>query len=62
MIERDDVINEYQILLGKNIMVSDGQQVSAGELLTDGPINPHELLECFFVCLLYTSPSPRDIR
>ena len=24
-------------------MVSDGQQVNAGELLTDGPINPHEL-------------------
>ena len=32
---RDDVINEYQLLLGKNIMVSDGQQVSGGEVLTD---------------------------
>ena len=35
-------------LLGRNVTVSDGQQVTAGELLTDGPINPHELLECFF--------------
>ena len=28
-------------------MVSDGQQVKGGEILTDGPINPHELLDCF---------------
>ena len=48
VIEKNDYVNEYQLLIGKNIMVSDGQQVSAGELLTDGPINPHELLECFF--------------
>ncbi|MEA5423511.1 DNA-directed RNA polymerase subunit beta' [Synechococcus sp. CCY9202] len=48
VIEADDAITEYPILLGRNVMVSDGQQVTAGELLTDGPINPHELLECFF--------------
>ena len=29
-------------------MVSDGQQVQGGESLTDGPINPHELLDCYF--------------
>ena len=56
VIEKDDLINEYQILLGKNIMVSDGQQVTAGELLTDGPINPHELLECFFIDLKDQKP------
>ena len=56
IIEKDDVINEYQILIGQNIMVSDGQQVEAGELLTDGPINPHELLECFFVDLKDSKP------
>jgi len=48
VIEKDDLVNEYQLLIGKNIMVSDGQQVSGGEVLTDGPINPHELLECYF--------------
>jgi DNA-directed RNA polymerase subunit beta' len=48
VIEGDDVITDYPILLGRNVMVSDGQQVSAGESLTDGPINPHELLECYF--------------
>ena len=29
-------------------MVSDGQQVTGGESLTDGPISPHELLDCYF--------------
>ena len=48
IIEKDDVINEYQLLAGQNIMVSDGQEVKGGEILTDGPINPHELLDCFF--------------
>ncbi|KGG14754.1 MULTISPECIES: DNA-directed RNA polymerase subunit beta' [unclassified Prochlorococcus] len=48
VIESDDAIEEYPILFGKNVMVSHSQEVSAGELLTDGPINPHELLECFF--------------
>ena len=48
VIEADDAIGEYPILLGRNVMVSNGQQVHAGELLTDGPINPHELLDCFF--------------
>jgi DNA-directed RNA polymerase subunit beta' len=57
VIESDDVITEYAILLGRNVMVSDGQQVSAGELLTDGPINPHELLECFFEDLRSRKPT-----
>merc|ERR1711991_110462 len=48
VIEKDDLVNEYQLSIGKNLMVSDGQQVKGGESLTDGPINPHELLDCFF--------------
>ena len=56
VIEGDDAIGEYPILLGRNVMVSDGQQVTAGELLTDGPINPHELLECFFEDLRSRKP------
>ncbi len=48
VIEQDDSVNEYQLLPGKNIMVSDGQEVEGGEILTDGPINPHELLDCYF--------------
>ncbi|WP_411868379.1 DNA-directed RNA polymerase subunit beta' [Vulcanococcus limneticus] len=57
VIEGDDAITEYPILLGRTVMVSDGQQVSAGELLTDGPINPHELLECFFEDLRSRKPT-----
>tara|TARA_Y100001968_G_scaffold333518_1_gene396856 strand:+ start:4831 stop:8931 length:4101 start_codon:yes stop_codon:yes gene_type:complete len=56
IIEGDDNLNEYQILIGQNVMVSDGQQVQAGESLTDGPINPHELLECFFTDLRDQKP------
>jgi DNA-directed RNA polymerase subunit beta' len=57
VIESDDVISDYPILLGRNVMVSDSQQVSAGELLTDGPINPHELLECYFEDLRSRKPT-----
>ena len=56
VIEADDAVAEYPILLGRNVMVSDSQQVLAGELLTDGPINPHELLECFFEDLRSRKP------
>ena len=56
VIEADDAVSEYPILLGRNVMVSDSQQVTAGELLTDGPINPHELLECFFEDLRSRKP------
>ncbi|MFM7087695.1 MAG: DNA-directed RNA polymerase subunit beta'', partial [Cyanobium sp.] len=57
VIESDDVISDYPILLGRTVMVSDSQQVSAGDLLTDGPINPHELLECFFEDLRSRKPT-----
>jgi len=57
VIEADDALTDYPILLGRTVMVSDGQQVNAGELLTDGPINPHELLECFFEDLRTKKPT-----
>ena len=57
VIEADDALTDYPILLGRTVMVSDGQQVNAGELLTDGPINPHELLECFFEDLRTRKPT-----
>ncbi|MFM7171280.1 MAG: DNA-directed RNA polymerase subunit beta' [Cyanobium sp.] len=57
VIESDDALTDYPILLGRTVMVSDGQQVNAGELLTDGPINPHELLECFFEDLRTRKPT-----
>jgi len=48
VLESDGVMTEYAILPGQNAIVSDGQEVSSGERLTDGPANPHELLEVLF--------------
>ncbi len=57
VIEGDDAITDYPILLGRTVMVSDSQQVTAAEQLTDGPINPHELLECYFEDLRTRKPT-----
>ncbi|NJP08348.1 MAG: DNA-directed RNA polymerase subunit beta' [Leptolyngbyaceae cyanobacterium RU_5_1] len=48
VVEADGNLREYQISPGQNAIISDGQPVSAGERLTDGPANPHELLEVLF--------------
>jgi DNA-directed RNA polymerase subunit beta' len=48
VIESDGVIAEYPIGPGQNVIVGDGQEVDAGEPLTDGPSNPHEILEIFY--------------
>ena len=48
----DDRVHVYDIPLGRNVMVSNGHQVQAGSALTDGPINPHDLLGIHFKDLL----------
>ncbi len=48
IIETDGVVSEYPIGPGQSVIVSDGQEVSAAEPLTDGPANPHEILESYF--------------
>jgi DNA-directed RNA polymerase subunit beta' len=48
ILEDDGTVSEYPILPQQNMIVSDGQRVGAGEALTDGPANPHEILETFF--------------
>ncbi len=48
IIEDDGTISDYPLLPGQNSFVSDGQRVGVGEELTDGPANPHEILEVFF--------------
>ena len=52
VIESEDVVESYGIPHGRNIMVSNQQQVKAGDALTDGPINPHDLLQIHFQDLL----------
>ncbi len=48
VIEEDGTIADYPLRPGQNALVSDGQQVQTGTPLTDGPANPHEILEIFF--------------
>jgi DNA-directed RNA polymerase subunit beta' len=48
VIEADGTIADYPVGPGQNAIVTDTQQVRAGEPLTDGPANPHEILEIYF--------------
>jgi DNA-directed RNA polymerase subunit beta' len=48
VIEADGVVTEYPLGPDQNVIVADGQEVAAGEPLTDGPANPHEILDSFF--------------
>ncbi|MBE9137783.1 DNA-directed RNA polymerase subunit beta' [Nodosilinea sp. LEGE 07088] len=48
IIEDDGVVTEYPVSPGQNVIVSDSQRVSTAEHLTDGPANPHQILEVFF--------------
>jgi DNA-directed RNA polymerase subunit beta' len=48
VIEADGVITDYPLGPGQNAIVIDGEEVKAADPLTDGPANPHEILEVFF--------------
>lgn len=48
IIEDDGTISEYKPNSGQNVLVVDGQRVDVAEPLTDGPANPHEILESWF--------------
>ncbi len=40
--------DDYSFNAGQSVIVSDGQKLLAGEALTDGPANPHDILEIYF--------------
>jgi DNA-directed RNA polymerase subunit beta' len=48
VIEPNGVVTDYPLGPGQNLVLTDGAMVSAGEPLSDGPANPHEILEVFF--------------
>jgi DNA-directed RNA polymerase subunit beta' len=48
VVEDDGVVTEYPLSPGQNLLINDGQRVEAAEPLTDGPANPHQILEIFF--------------
>ncbi|MBC7264287.1 MAG: DNA-directed RNA polymerase subunit beta' [Chloroflexi bacterium] len=44
-VHRDDIqMREYEVPAAARLCVEDGQQVNAGDSLTEGAINPHEML------------------
>jgi len=48
VIEADGVVADYPLGPGQNVIIGDGMSVETAEALTDGPANPHEILEIFF--------------
>ena len=48
ILEAGGVVTDYALGPGQNMVVSEGQTVETGQPLTDGPSNPHEILEVFF--------------
>ncbi len=48
VVESGGLVAEYPLGPGQNIIVSDSEVVTAGQALTDGPCNPHEILETYF--------------
>jgi DNA-directed RNA polymerase subunit beta' len=47
VVETDGTVTDYSLLPGQNLVVSDGQSIEAGEPITDGPANPHDILSVF---------------
>ncbi|MBE9059886.1 DNA-directed RNA polymerase subunit beta' [cf. Phormidesmis sp. LEGE 11477] len=48
VIESDGAVTDYPVTPGQNLVIGDGQKVGTGEPLTDGPSNPHQILEVFY--------------
>jgi len=44
VINPNETSHEYRIPRGKHLIVREGDWVTAGDRLTDGPINPHDIL------------------
>ena len=48
VVEDDGTVSEYSLGPGQNPIASDGERVNAATPLSDGPANPHQILEVFF--------------
>ncbi|MFN3360670.1 MAG: DNA-directed RNA polymerase subunit beta', partial [Pseudanabaenaceae cyanobacterium] len=48
ILEPDGLFTDYPIGVGQSIIVVDGEEVKPATRLTDGPANPHDILEIFF--------------
>jgi DNA-directed RNA polymerase subunit beta' len=48
IVESNGTVTDYPLGPGQNLIVPDGAHIVAGQPMTDGPSNPHEILEIFF--------------
>ncbi|MEO1635276.1 MAG: DNA-directed RNA polymerase subunit beta'', partial [Cyanobacteria bacterium J06631_9] len=48
VVESDGTVSDYPVTPGQNLVIANGQKVEVGEPLTDGPSNPHQILEVFY--------------
>ncbi|MCD8487607.1 MAG: DNA-directed RNA polymerase subunit beta' [Desertifilum sp.] len=48
VMEEDGTLTDYPLTPGQNAILLDGSQVAAAQPLSDGPANPHQILEVFF--------------
>ncbi len=48
VVEEEGAITDYPVGPGQIIKISDGEPIEVATPLTDGPANPHEILEVFF--------------
>jgi DNA-directed RNA polymerase subunit beta' len=48
IVEANGTVTDYPLGPGQNLIVPDGAHIVAGQPMTDGPSNPHEILEIFF--------------
>jgi DNA-directed RNA polymerase subunit beta' len=46
--EDGTVDDDYSFNAGQSVIISDGQKLLAGEALTDGPANPHDILDIYY--------------
>ncbi len=52
VVDDEGLVSEYPFGPGQSVIVVDGERVAAGERLSDGPVNPHDLLEILFAANL----------
>jgi len=48
VVEDDGIVTDYLIGSGQSLIISDGQIIHAAEPITDGPANPHDILDIYF--------------
>ncbi len=48
ILEADGMVADYPIGVGQSLVVIDGEEVKAASRLTDGPANPHDIVDIFF--------------